>query len=138
MAVKRSADELDMRVQAFIKETAPDQWEGLPVGFYQAFVGTVRAEDAFPAGQRQGLEIPRMNGGLRDGLPAADRERGVLVRAVANPRGDEEVTRGEIERAEHSEIGDSLLSQQLDEPSPRSAVLRRYRSRHQSCCESSS
>ena len=38
------------RAQAFIKETAPDQWEGLPVGFYQAFLNTVRAEDAMPAG----------------------------------------------------------------------------------------
>ena len=46
------------RVQAFIKETAPDQWEGLPVGFYRAFVGTVRAEDAFPAGGGEAGLLP--------------------------------------------------------------------------------
>jgi hypothetical protein len=38
------------RVLAFIQETAPDQWESMPVGFYQAFQGTVRAEDALPNG----------------------------------------------------------------------------------------
>jgi hypothetical protein len=38
------------RVDAFIKANAPDQWEGLPVGFYKAFLGTVKAEDAFPNG----------------------------------------------------------------------------------------
>jgi hypothetical protein len=43
------------RVQAFIKANAPDQWEGLPVGFYQAFVGTVRYEDAFPSGGERTL-----------------------------------------------------------------------------------
>ena len=43
------------RVQAFIQETAPDQWEGLPVGFYRAFLATVRAEDAFPNGGDVGL-----------------------------------------------------------------------------------
>ncbi len=43
------------RVQAFIQEMAPDQWEGLPVGFYQAFAGTVRAEDALPNGGERAL-----------------------------------------------------------------------------------
>jgi hypothetical protein len=43
------------RVQAFIQETAPDQWETMPVGFYQAFLGTVRYEDAFPNGGERAL-----------------------------------------------------------------------------------
>ena len=43
------------RVLTFIQETAPDQWEGMPVGFYQAFLGTVRAEDALPGGGEVGL-----------------------------------------------------------------------------------
>jgi hypothetical protein len=38
------------RVQAFIQANAPDRWEDLPVGFYQAFRSTVRPEDAFPNG----------------------------------------------------------------------------------------
>ena len=38
------------RALAFIQETAPDQWESLPVGFYQTFLGTVKAEEALPAG----------------------------------------------------------------------------------------
>jgi hypothetical protein len=38
------------RVLAFIQETAPDQWENMPVGFHRAFIGTVRAEDAMPGG----------------------------------------------------------------------------------------
>lgn len=46
------------RVQAFIQETAPDQWEGLPVGFFQAFKGTVRTEDAFPAGGGEAALLP--------------------------------------------------------------------------------
>ena len=43
------------RIQAFIQETAPDQWENLPVGFYQAFLATVRAEEAMPAGGEAAL-----------------------------------------------------------------------------------
>ena len=46
------------RAQAFIQETAPDQWESLPVGFYQAFLGTVRIEDAFPAGGGEAGLLP--------------------------------------------------------------------------------
>lgn len=38
------------QVQAFIKANAPDTFEGVPVGFYKAFQGTVRFEDAFPEG----------------------------------------------------------------------------------------
>ena len=43
------------RVQAFIQETVPDQWENMPVGFYQAFLGTVRAEEALPSGGEKAL-----------------------------------------------------------------------------------
>jgi hypothetical protein len=43
------------RALAFIRETAPDRWENMPVGFYQAFVGTVRAEDAMPGGGEAAL-----------------------------------------------------------------------------------
>ncbi|MFN8635778.1 MAG: hypothetical protein U0893_18170 [Chloroflexota bacterium] len=47
--------EYGTRVQQFIQANAPDQWEGMSVGFYQAFVGTVRYEDAFPNGGNRGL-----------------------------------------------------------------------------------
>jgi hypothetical protein len=36
------------QVKAFIRANAPDQWEGLPVGFHQAFLSTVPAENALP------------------------------------------------------------------------------------------
>ena len=51
------------RVQAFIQESAPDQWENLPVGFYQAFLGTVRYEDALPNGGERAL-LPVQPGDL--------------------------------------------------------------------------
>jgi hypothetical protein len=38
------------KIQAFIQSTAPDQFDNLPVGFYQAFLGTVLAEEALPGG----------------------------------------------------------------------------------------
>ncbi len=37
-------------VAAFLKQYAPDTFEGEPVGFYQAFAGTVTMADAFPDG----------------------------------------------------------------------------------------
>lgn len=47
--------EYGARVQQFIQANAPDRWEGMPVGFYQAFLGTVRYEDAFPNGGNRSL-----------------------------------------------------------------------------------
>jgi hypothetical protein len=43
------------RVQELIRANAPDQWEGQPVGFYKAFLGTVQYEDAFPNGGNRAL-----------------------------------------------------------------------------------
>ena len=40
----------------FVRETAPDSWQGKNVNFFKTFTGAVRAEDAFP------------NGGASDGL----------------------------------------------------------------------
>src|SRR3954468_21816024 len=45
----------EARVQQFIRANAPDQWDGTAVGFYQAFVGTVQYEDAFPRGGERSL-----------------------------------------------------------------------------------
>jgi hypothetical protein len=36
------------RVQSFIRTNAPDRWDDRPVGFYQAFLDTIRFEDAYP------------------------------------------------------------------------------------------
>ena len=42
------------RVQAFIQETAPDQWEGMPVGFYKAFLGHRPRRGGVPERRRDG------------------------------------------------------------------------------------
>ncbi|MFN8522520.1 MAG: N-acetylmuramoyl-L-alanine amidase [Chloroflexota bacterium] len=40
----------DYHVKAlqFIKDMCPDEWQGMKVNFYQTFINSVRAEDAFP------------------------------------------------------------------------------------------
>ncbi|MFN0070706.1 MAG: N-acetylmuramoyl-L-alanine amidase [Chloroflexota bacterium] len=47
-----STDDPQYHVKALelVKQLAPDTWDGNPVGFYRAFTGTVKAEDAFPNG----------------------------------------------------------------------------------------
>jgi hypothetical protein len=47
-----------VQVQAFIQAHAPDVWDGQAVGFYQAFLGTVRFAEAFPAGTGQHELLP--------------------------------------------------------------------------------
>lgn len=49
------APDYAVRVLEFIRANAPDQWEGLPVGFHQKFLETVRAEDALTNGGEPGL-----------------------------------------------------------------------------------
>jgi N-acetylmuramoyl-L-alanine amidase len=38
------------RALQFVKDTAPDVWQGTKVDFFQTFIGAVRAEDASPEG----------------------------------------------------------------------------------------
>ncbi len=38
------------RALQFVRENAPDTWQGMNVNFFQTFVGAVRAEEAFPEG----------------------------------------------------------------------------------------
>ena len=64
---------------------------------------------AFVARERQELEVARVNGRLRDGLPIADRQRRILIGPMANSRRHEGVARREIERAKHGEIAHSFL-----------------------------
>ena len=95
-------------------------------------------EDALLPRELENFEIACVHARLRDRLTIPDRQRAVLVGTVSYARRYKEVTRREVERPEDGQICDSLLSEQLDESPPRPAVLRRYRSRHQSRCASSS
>ena len=40
-----------LKALQFVKDTAPDSWQGQPVNFYGTFLNTVRFEDAFPDGK---------------------------------------------------------------------------------------
>src|SRR5688500_4263829 len=85
----------------------------------------------------QQLEVSRMDGRLGDRLAVPDRQRRILVRAMPNPRGDEQVARGRFDGAQDREIRDPLLAQRLDQPTPRPAELTFYRSRHHDSAASS-
>jgi len=39
-----------LAIVAFVRQHAPDVWNGMPVRFYRTFAGTVTLRDAFPAG----------------------------------------------------------------------------------------
>ncbi len=59
----------------FVLANAPDQWQGLPVGFTRTFMATVRYEDAFPQGGGEPSLLPLLNlelWGLPTSLPARD------------------------------------------------------------------
>ncbi len=58
--VPGSAD-YDSRVQDFIRNYAPNQFEGLNVNFYQAFQNTVSLQDAFPQGGANPGLLPLLN-----------------------------------------------------------------------------
>jgi hypothetical protein len=64
-----------------------------------------------------------VNGRLRDGLPVSDGERRVLISAVANSGGDEEVTRGFIYSVKDSQVFETLLVQHFDKSPPRTPEL---------------
>ena len=51
----------DVRVQEFVRNYAPNQFEGLNVNFYQAFFGTVKLESAFPQGGGDPALLPLLN-----------------------------------------------------------------------------
>jgi N-acetylmuramoyl-L-alanine amidase len=63
------------RALQFAKDTAPNEWQGQKVNFYQTFIGAVKAEDAFPnggvsAGLLQGFNLEVW--GLPTSKPTAD------------------------------------------------------------------
>ena len=48
------------QAQAFISANAPDEWQGVPVGFHRAFLDTVTFQDAFPGGTGERGLLPGM------------------------------------------------------------------------------
>lgn len=51
----------DVRIQQFVANYAPNQWQGMNVNFYQAFVNTVELQDAFPQGGGNPGLLPLLN-----------------------------------------------------------------------------
>lgn len=51
----------DVRVQEFVRNNAPDTFEGLRVNFYQAFQNTVTLNDAYPQGGGNPGLLPLLN-----------------------------------------------------------------------------
>jgi hypothetical protein len=63
------------RIVAFVREHAPDTWQGLPVNFGRTVFGTVTCADAFPNGDCQEGLLPLLNleiWGAPISAPAAD------------------------------------------------------------------
>lgn len=53
--------EYDRKVIEFVRQWAPDNWDGHQVNFYSAFLNTVRCEDAFPNGDCDPSLLPLLN-----------------------------------------------------------------------------
>jgi N-acetylmuramoyl-L-alanine amidase len=76
--------EKDYHVRAlqYIKDTAPDVWNGTKVGFYTTFTTTVTMEDAFPGGQGDANLLPGINmeiWGLPTSKPTPDPTNGGFI-----------------------------------------------------------
>lgn len=72
----------DVRVQDFIKNYAPNQFEGMNVNFYQAFVNTVKLQDAYPQGGGDPALLPLLNlemWGMPTSRPQRDPNNGNFV-----------------------------------------------------------
>jgi N-acetylmuramoyl-L-alanine amidase len=66
----------------FVRENAPDTWQGMKVGFFQTFAGAVRAEEAFPDGGASDGLLLGFNleiWGLPTSKPTADPTNGGFV-----------------------------------------------------------
>src|SRR5208283_5427991 len=79
----------------------------------------------------------RVHRRLADRLRAADRQRRVLVRAMAHAGRDEQVARGEVERPQDGHVAHALRAQLLDQSRPRALVLAAYGAFHQVSASSS-
>jgi len=94
-------------------------------------------EHPLPAAEREELQVLGVHPRLADGLPMPDRQWCVLVRAVMQSRGDEQMPRHVVEGLEHADIVDALARELLDETPPRPTELRDHSGCHH-CAESSS
>ncbi len=75
LAPAPGTSDYDARVQEFVRSYAPNQFEGLPVNFYQTFQSTVTLQDAFPQGGGNPALLPLLNlemWGVPTSLPAYD------------------------------------------------------------------
>src|SRR5205085_745930 len=72
-------------------------------------------EHALFAFQAERLEIPCLRKRLRDCLTSADRQRGILIGAMAHGLGDEEMSRRRGEGSQDGEVADALRAKLLDE-----------------------
>ena len=72
----------DIRVQEFVKNFAPNQFEGMNVNFYQAFTSTVKLQDAYPQGGGNPDLLPLLNleiWGVPTSRPQRDPNNGNFV-----------------------------------------------------------
>jgi len=60
-APKPGSDGYFDKLLAFVKDKSPDQWNGLPVNFYQTFMNTVKYQDAYPDGKQDPGIMPAIN-----------------------------------------------------------------------------
>jgi hypothetical protein len=56
--------EYSSKIVQFVKDNAPDTWEGMPVNFAKTFSGTVTYDDAFPRGEGPASLLPLINLGI--------------------------------------------------------------------------
>jgi N-acetylmuramoyl-L-alanine amidase len=71
-----------LRALEYIRDTAPDVWNGTRVGFYTTFNTTVTMEDAFPGGQGDANLLPGINmeiWGLPTSRPTPDPSNGGFI-----------------------------------------------------------
>ncbi len=60
-APKPGTDGYMDKLLGFVKDKAPDQWNGMPVNFYQTFMNTVKYQEAYPDGKQDPGIMPAIN-----------------------------------------------------------------------------
>ena len=71
-----------LKALQFVKDNAPETWQGQPVNFYSTFLNTVKFEDAFPSGVGDRSLLPGFNlelWGLPTSKPAFDPTNGGFI-----------------------------------------------------------
>ena len=81
-APQTGTGDYDTRILDFVRNYAPDQFEGLNVNFYQAFQNTVTMQDAYPQGGGNPALLPLLNlelWGVPTSRPQRDPNNGNFV-----------------------------------------------------------